>query len=70
VEEYPSVIIDRMNRAYNAVYGTLSSETRMKAEKDFYACHDWLRSRKIRFHQSLGGEWILDETASNKRIQS
>jgi hypothetical protein len=60
VQEHPSVVIDRMNAAYNAVYGTISSETRMKAERAFYACQDWLRSRKIRFHQSLSGKWVLD----------
>jgi hypothetical protein len=70
MQEYPSAIIERMNRAYNAIYGTMSSETRMKAEKDFYACQDWLRLRKIRFRQSLGGQWVLDETTENPRVQS
>ena len=61
MQEHPSAVIDRMNMAYNAVYGTMSCETRMKAEREFYACHDWLRMRRIRFHQSASGEWVLDE---------
>jgi hypothetical protein len=50
-----------MNTAYNAIYGTMSGETRRKAEKAFYSCHDWLQERGIRFHQTFDGRWVLGE---------
>lgn len=61
VQEEPSIIITRMNRrAYDAIYGTLSPETRRSAEQNFYRCQDWLRQRGIPFHQALDGMWVLD----------
>ena len=65
----PSIIIDRMNRAYDAVYTTQSSQTRMRAEKEFYWCHDWLREHKVKFHQTPQGKWVLDgETLESKHM--
>jgi len=62
MREEPSTIIDRMNNAYDAIYGTLSPETRRTAEETFYRCQEWLRLRGIRFHQNiLDGQWVLDE---------
>jgi len=58
--ETPSTVIARMNAAYNAIYVTLSRETRQKAERTFYSCHDWLQDRGIRFHQALDGKWVID----------
>jgi hypothetical protein len=60
MQEQVAVIVERMNRAYAAIYGTQSSETRKKAEKEFYKCHDWLRERGIKFRQTPEGRWILD----------
>jgi hypothetical protein len=60
VQPEPSIIVTRMNRAYNAVYGTHSPETRRNAEQTFYRCQDWLRQRGITFHQALDGNWVLD----------
>jgi hypothetical protein len=59
--EEPSTVIARMNTAYNAIYGTMSRETRMRAEKTFYSCHDWLQDHGIRFHQTIDGRWVLGE---------
>ena len=59
--ETPSSVIGRMNTAFNAIYPTMSSETRLRAEKTFYSCQDWLQERGIRFHQTLDGRWVLDE---------
>ena len=59
--EEPSTILARMNRAYDAIYGTLSSETRRKAENEFYRCQNWLRERGIKFRQTLEGKWIFDD---------
>jgi hypothetical protein len=59
--ETPSNVIGRMNTAFNAIYATMSSETRLRAEKTFYSCQDWLQERGIRFHQTLDGRWVLDE---------
>ena len=62
MQEEPSTIISRMNNAYDAIYGTLSPETRRDAEQTFYHCQKWLRQRGIGFHQNvLDGQWILDE---------
>ena len=62
----PSTIIERMNRAYDAVYGTLSTETMRKAENEFYWCQNWLRERGIKFRQTLEGKWILDEGTTER----
>jgi hypothetical protein len=59
--ETPSDVIARMNTAYNGIYGTLSRETRLRSEKIFYSCHDWLQEHGIRFHQTIDGRWVLDE---------
>jgi hypothetical protein len=57
----PSTVIARMNTAYNGIYGTMSRETRQRAERIFYSCHDWLQERGVRFHQTFDGRWVLDE---------
>ncbi len=55
----PQEIIGRMNTAYNGIYGTMSGETRRNAERVFYDCKNLLEERKIRFHQTIGGRWVL-----------
>jgi hypothetical protein len=57
----PSSVIGRMNTAFNAIYATMSSETRLRAERAFYSCQDWLQEHGIRFRQTLDGRWVLDE---------
>ena len=59
--ETPSNVIGRMNTAFNAIFATMSSETRLRAERTFYSCQDWLQERGVRFHQTLDGRWVLDE---------
>jgi len=63
----PSAIIERMNRSYNAIYGTLSLETRRRAENEFYWCQNWLREREIKFRQTSQGKWVLDEKTTEKK---
>ena len=60
MQEEPSSIINRMNREYNAFYGTLSPETRRRAEQQFYRCQECLSKLGISFHQTLAGNWVLD----------
>jgi hypothetical protein len=67
MQEQPAIIIDRMNRAYDAIYGTQSRTTIMKAEREFYSCQDWLRERGIKFHQTPQGKWILDGEAHERK---
>jgi len=67
MQEEPATIIARMNRAYNAVYGTLSTETRRHAENEFYRCQNRLRERGIKFRQTLQGRWVLDDKATESR---
>jgi hypothetical protein len=55
-----SVVVTRMDRAYNAIYGTHSPETRRDAEQSFFRRQDWLRQRGITFRQALDGKWALD----------
>ncbi len=59
--ETPSTVIGRMNVAFNAIYSTMSSEARLRAERTFYSCQDWLQEHGIHFHQTLDGRWVLDE---------
>jgi hypothetical protein len=63
----PSIIIARMNTAFNAIYGTMSGETRKKAEATFYSCKDWLEKQGIHFHQTVDGRWVLDEKRGETR---
>ena len=61
MQEEPSILMTRMNRAYDTIYGTLSSETRRNAEQLFYRCQNLLRQRGIKFHQNMSdGKWVLD----------
>ena len=57
----PASVIGRMNTAFNAIYATMSSETRLRAERTFYSCQDWLQEHGIHFHHTLEGRWVLDE---------
>jgi hypothetical protein len=66
MSESPSNVLARMNTAFNAIYGTMSRETRMRAGKTFYSCQDWLLERGIRFHQTIDGRWVLDEKKEKK----
>ncbi len=66
----PSSVIGRMNIAFNAIFATMSSETRLRAEKTFYSCQDWLQERGIRFHQTLDGRWVLDEKQTEQKRHS
>ncbi len=61
MQDTPSSVIGRMNIAFNAIYATMSSETRLRAENTFYSCRNWLQERGICFHQTLDGRWVLDE---------
>jgi hypothetical protein len=66
MSESPSDIIARMNTAFNGIYGTMSRETRQRAERIFYSCQDWLLEHGIRFHQTIDGRWVLDEKKGEK----
>ena len=68
--ESPSTVIGRMNTAFNTIYATTMSETRLRAEKTFYSCQDWLQERGIRFHQTLDGRWVLDEKPREQQHQN
>ncbi len=65
--ETPSNVIGRMNTTFNAIFASMSSETRLRAEKTFYSCQDWLLERGIRFHQTLDGRWVLDEKKTKQK---
>jgi hypothetical protein len=67
MREEPAEIIERMNRSYNAIYGTLSTETRKRAENEFYWCQNWLRERGIKFRQTPQGRWIFAEDTTERR---
>jgi hypothetical protein len=68
--ETPSDVIARMNRAFNGVYGTMSRETRQRAERIFYSCQDWLLEHGIRFHQTIDGRWVLDQKKTEQKRQN
>ncbi len=70
IPETPASVIVRMNTAFNAIFATMSSETRRSAEKTFYSCQDWLQERGIRFHQTLDGRWVLDEKPREQQHQN
>ncbi len=70
MQDTPSSVIGRMNIAFNAIYATMSSETRLRAENTFYSCRNWLQEHGIRFHQTLDGRWVLDEKPTEQKPQS
>jgi transcriptional regulator with XRE-family HTH domain len=57
----PSEVIVVLNRSYHTIQESGSRETRESAQTAFNVCYEWLRSRKIRFHQTDQGEWVLNE---------
>lgn len=57
----PSEVIVVLNRSYRTMQESSWRETRDAAQKAFNVCYEWLRSRKIRFHQTNQGEWVLEE---------
>jgi len=48
----------------------MSGETRRRAERIFYRCHDWLQEHGIRFHQTIDGRWVLDENKTEQKHQN
>jgi len=57
----PADVIDVLNRSYQTTRESSSRETVDAAQKAFNNCINWLRDRKIPFHQTPKGEWVLDE---------
>jgi transcriptional regulator with XRE-family HTH domain len=56
----PSEVIVVLNRSYHTIQESSWRDTRDAAQKAFNVCYEWLRSRKIHFHQTDQGEWVLD----------
>jgi hypothetical protein len=57
----PHEHIDALNGAYHLSIHGNSAEGKEQAEKEFYACHDWLRMHKVKFHLKPIGTWVIDD---------
>lgn len=57
----PAEIIAVLNRSYRTTRESSSRETRDAAQKAFNNCVKWLRGRRIPFHQTPAGVWVLDK---------
>jgi len=70
MQEEPAIILARMNRSYNAIYGTVCPEARREAETTFYRCQSRLRQRGIAFRQTHAGQWVLAAAHSQALMPS